>query len=110
MSILANRKPARKPRAKPARSIRLVLPLNGDARNGVVRITVGKAAQDYFLSRIPSDFGTAFVLEKVGDEEATAYSVNLAADRNLCDCQGHARWAHCKHADGLAALVAAGKL
>jgi hypothetical protein len=110
MAILANRKPASKPRKKPARSIRLVLRPNGDGRNGVVRITVGKESQDYFVSRIPSDFGTAFVLEKVGDEGGTAYNVNLAADRNLCDCQGHARWAHCKHADGLAALVKAGKL
>jgi hypothetical protein len=110
MAIIANRKPARKPRAKPARSIRLAVPPNADGRNGVVRITVGQAAQDYFLSRIPSDFGTAFCLEKVGDEEGTAYNVNLAADRNLCDCQGHARWHHCKHADGLAALVQAGRL
>jgi hypothetical protein len=71
---------------------------------------VGKASTDYFLSRIPSDFGTAFCLEKVGDAEGAAYHICLSADRNLCDCQGHARWQHCKHADGLAALVAAGKL
>jgi hypothetical protein len=50
------------------------------------------------------------MVEKVGDPEGTAYHVNLNADGNLCDCQGQARWHHCKHADGLAALAATGKL
>jgi hypothetical protein len=110
MSILANRKPERKPRKKPARSIRVVLPVNAEGRNGVVKITVGKESQDYFVSRIPSDWGTAFVLEKVGDAEATAYSVNVNADAPLCDCKGFCRWQRCKHAEGLAALVRHGKL
>jgi hypothetical protein len=110
MSVLANRKQPVKPRKKPARSIRLVLPPNGEGRNGVVKITVGKESQDYFLSAIPSDWGRAFVLEKVGDPEGTAYSVNVNADAPLCDCKGHARWHRCKHVEGLAALVAAGRL
>jgi hypothetical protein len=102
--------PARKPRKKPARTIRLAIPVNADGRNGVVRITVGKESQDYFLSRIPSDFGAGFCLEKLGDEEGTAYQVNVSEGGRLCDCKGFCRWQRCKHADGLAALVKAGKL
>jgi hypothetical protein len=95
-------------RVKPVRTIRLVLPLNAEGKNGVVRIAVGKDAADYLLDRLPSDFGTAFRVQKAG--EHVFYNVCLTADGNLCDCKGHARWQRCKHADGLAALVKAGRL
>jgi hypothetical protein len=95
-------------RVKPARTIRVVLPLNSEGKNGVVRIAVGKDAADYLVDRLPSDFGTAFRVQKAGED--TFYNVNLSADGNLCDCKGHARWQRCKHADGLAALVAANRL
>jgi hypothetical protein len=98
----------RKPRVKPARTIRLVVPPNAEGRNAVVRIAVGQDAADYLLDRLPSDFGTAFRLQKAGED--VFYNVCLSDGGNLCDCQGHARWQHCKHADGLAALVQAGKL
>jgi hypothetical protein len=97
-------------RVKPARSIRLVVPLNDQGENGLLRITVGKDTADYFLTRIPADFGTAFRLEKVGEEDATAYHVNLNGQQSTCECKGFTRWNHCKHADGLAALSAAGKV
>jgi hypothetical protein len=73
-----------------------------------VRITVGGKATDYYLTGIPSDFGRGFRLEKMGAEET--YHVNLDADRQTCECKGHLRHGHCKHADGLAALIAASKL
>ena len=72
-------------------------------------ITVGKADPTrYFLWPIPSDFGTAFRLEKFEDGEV--YTVNLDGERSSCDCLGHLPWGHCKHAEGLAVLKAAGKL
>jgi hypothetical protein len=97
-------------RVKPVRTIRLVLPLNGEGENGVVRIAVGKDAADYLLDRLPSDFGTAFRVQKAGED--AFYNVNLSADgtADVCDCKGFSRWARCKHRDGLAALVKAGRL
>jgi hypothetical protein len=78
---------------------------------GVVRITVGKDEADYLLTEIPADFGRGFLLEKVGlDCEESAYHVNIDSDNRTCECQGYLRHSHCKHADGLAALVAAGRL
>jgi len=100
----------RKPRQKPARSIRLTLqPFDGNP--GVVQITVGKERADYFVTPIPADFGRGFKVEKMGDEaDPTAYHVNLDGEQRSCECKGFGRWHHCKHADGLAALVKAGQL
>jgi hypothetical protein len=49
-------------------------------------------------------------VQKAGEE--AAYEVCLSADgtADACDCKGFARWSHCKHRDGLAALVKAGRL
>jgi hypothetical protein len=99
----------RKPRVKPARSIRLVVPMNEQGENGLLRITVGKDSADYFLARIPADFGTAFRVEKVGSE-GDAYHVNLNGRQTTCECKGFTRWNRCKHVDGLTALNAAGRL
>ena len=100
----------RKPRPKPERRIRLCVRPDGPSA-GVVRITVGKDEADYFLTEIPADFGRGFQVEKVGiDCAEAAYHVNLDADRRTCECQGFLRHEHCKHADGLAALIAAGRL
>ena len=106
MSNLTN---ARK-RVKPVRTIRLVVPLNAEGVNGLVRITVGKDTADYFLSTVAADFGTGFKLEKIGGTEI--YHVNLAADpkQHTCECKGFGRWAHCKHVDGMVALQRAGQL
>jgi hypothetical protein len=95
-------------RVKPARSVRLLVGPGDDGKGGVVRIAVGKVAADYLLDMIPADFGRGFRLAKAGEE--TAYHVNLSADGRLCDCPGHSRWGHCKHADGLAALTTASRL
>ena len=63
------------------------------------------------LTPIPADFGRGFRLEKIGLEaNGEAYHVNLDGDRRSCECKGFGRWNHCKHADGLAALIAAGRL
>jgi len=112
MNVTATAAPRqRKPRPKPERRIRLAVPLNADGKNGVAAITVGKDAADYFLERIPSDWGTAFKVEKIGLEcKEAAYDVHLDGEKRSCTCKGFARWQHCKHADGLDALVKAGKL
>ena len=99
----------RKPRPKPARSIRLCVKPSAESA-GVVTIRVGKAAQDYILTEIPADFGRGFLVEKVSFDAPAAYHVNVAADKRTCECEGYNRWQKCKHADGLAALIAAGRL
>jgi hypothetical protein len=98
----------RKPRPKPERRIRLAVGLNERGQGGVVAITVGKETHEYIADRLASDWGTAFRLSNI--DNLKVYEVNLDGDKRTCDCKGFARWNHCKHSDGLAALVKAGKL
>ena len=106
-------KPARKPRPKPARLVRLFIPPDGLA-SGVVRIVVGAASTYYALREIRSDVGgRAFELTKLGPEaDGEVYHVLLTgnARTDTCTCKGFCRWSKCKHRDSLAALVAAGRL
>ena len=95
---------------KPERRIRLALPPSEVNPFAIVVITVGKASASYHVRPIPSDFGTAYAVEKSGGVAAEVYHVNLAPDGHTCECKGFARWNHCKHADGLAALQRAGQL
>lgn len=97
----------RKPRPKPERRIRLCVKPEGIS-SGLVRIRVGKVESDYYLTEMAADFGRGFRLEKVGGDEV--YHVNADGDTKSCDCKGHSRHGHCKHADGLSALIAGGKL
>jgi hypothetical protein len=98
-----------KSRAKPPRSVGLVIRPEGYA-SGVLRIRVGESETDYVITPMRSDFGRAFRLEKVGTDAGETYHVCLDGAKTTCDCKGFARWSHCKHADGLTALVAAGRL
>jgi hypothetical protein len=46
---------------------------------------------DYFLHRLPSDFGTAFRLVKIPGDR-TGYDVPLSRDgRDSCECDGFLR-------------------
>jgi hypothetical protein len=100
----------RKPRPKPQRFARLCIRPEGTAP-GIVRLTVGHDGADYFLTELPADFGRGFLVEKVGiDRDTAKYHVNLDGDRRSCECKGFLRHGHCKHADGIAALIAAGRL
>jgi hypothetical protein len=80
----------------------------------VLTLTVGAKSTHYYLSRVPSDFGIAYRLEKFGIEGADVYNVLLAADGNhVCECLGHLKHGHktrCKHVASLLALRAAGRL
>jgi hypothetical protein len=102
----------RKPRAKPARSIRLVIPPAGGT--GVIRITVAQQSTDYSVREFRSEVGgRAFELAKLGlTADGEVYHVRLTGDprQDSCDCKGFVRHSHCKHRDGLAALTAAGRL
>jgi hypothetical protein len=99
----------RKPRSKPERSIRLILAPTATMR-GLVRITVNGRAKDYLLAPAPSDFGRGFHLEATGLDGGAAYAVCLDGDKASCECKGFLKWGHCKHVEGLAALVKAGRL
>jgi hypothetical protein len=112
MNVTATAAPRqRKPRSKPERRIRLAVRPGPDGKNGVAVITVGKDEADYFVDRIPADWGTAFKVEKIGLEcQEGAYHVQLDGEKRSCTCMGFTRWQRCKHSDGLAALVKAGKL
>jgi hypothetical protein len=99
----------RRQRRKPQRFVRLVLAPSA-TETGVIRLTVGKASQDYLLTPIPSDYGRAFRVVKLGIDAKGDYAVNVDGAKRTCDCLGHLKHGHCKHGDSLAALIAAGKL
>jgi SWIM zinc finger len=100
----------RKPRPKPARSIRVEVRPEGDYP-AIVRITVGKEHADYFVRQLAADYGRGFAVEKIGlHENEPPYHVNIDGDRKTCECKGFLRHGYCKHSDGIAALIAAGQL
>jgi hypothetical protein len=99
-----------RPRVKPSRSARVFVRPDGN-QAGVVRLTVGKDHADYLVRRLASDFGDAYRLDKVGVfGDTSSYDVNLCDAGRTCECAGFLRHGHCKHVDGLAALIAAGQL
>lgn len=100
---------ASNPRLKPVRTVRLVVtPIEG--AHGFIEITSGKKATGYFLDAIPADFGRGFRLEKDDDDGCEVYHVNINAIHGHCDCLGNEAHGHCKHVDGIKALLKAGKL
>jgi hypothetical protein len=104
-------KKTRKPRVKPERRITMQQAPNADGKGAIVEITVGKETDFYFVDKVPSDFGTAFKLEKCNyDGNDTTYHTLLDGQRSSCECKGYLRHHHCKHIDGLTALVQLGKL
>ena len=82
--------------------------------NGIIemRITFEKRSEihRYFLTRLTSDFGTAFRLEKIGDDasctDGEIYAVCIDGTRSTCECKGFLRWGHCKHVDACTAITA----
>jgi hypothetical protein len=99
----------RKPRAKPARSINVAVRPSEVNPFYVVKIVEGKKTDYYSVRPIPSDWGTAYQMAKL-PEENEPYSVCLAGADSTCDCKGHLRHGHCRHVEGLTALANAGRL
>jgi hypothetical protein len=99
----------RKPRPKQPRSLRLLAP-------GLVRVALGKKSDLYTIHRVPSDYGIAYRVHKVGAVGTAgqdAYHVNLSADGDTCECQGHLRHGHktvCRHLAMVKVLVATGRI
>jgi hypothetical protein len=72
-------------------------------------------ADRYAVWAIPSDYGRAFRVVKVGDEEASYYAVNVGGEGEpaTCECKGHLQHGDrtvCRHIACLRALIASGKL
>jgi hypothetical protein len=99
-----------RPRVKPAR--KATLQTIGNVL--VLWLTTGKLTIGYQLERIDSELGgTAFRLAKAhqgGNDEPEVYHVLLHGWQTSCDCAGHSYTGHCKHVEGLEALIKAGKI
>lgn len=115
-AITTNAPKQRKPRAKPARSIRILEQPSEDTCGWcAVALTVGKQTDTYLLHTVPCEFGNGaigFEVEKLDANfnPAETYHVLLNGEESTCDCRGFERWSHCKHKDGLETLVKLGKL
>lgn len=73
-------------------------------------ITDRVEAADYVARAIPSDYGEAYVVQKVSDPDDPTYHVNLCGSASSCECLGHLRWGHCRHVEGLTVLDMLGVL
>jgi hypothetical protein len=76
----------------------------------VVVIAVGTTEDTYHVTPIPSDFGTAFPVEKVSNPVLRTYATCLEGNGGHCSCKGFCHRGTCRHIDGLHALKAAGQL
>jgi hypothetical protein len=115
------RKPRQHTKAEVTRTIRMIIGLNEYGRCGLFRITEVThllkgpkvKVDEYFLDKIPSDFGEAFLVEKRDyrplqeGEEESRYHVLIANEQDRsCECKGFLRHGHCRHITGLLALRA----
>jgi hypothetical protein len=78
---------------------------------GIVRIQAGRDDwwTDYFITRLATHFGVAFrLVQMIG--EHLRYDVLLDSRRSSCECKGFLHWGHCKHVEGLQALLDAGRI
>jgi hypothetical protein len=103
-------RPARRSRTRPVpiRTMRLLLPVQGEDKPGLLKLTVNGDAQTYWLSPIESPLGRAFTLRKL--RSADEYHVLLRQDGHTCDCKGGTYHGYFKHQDAVAELVARGSV
>jgi hypothetical protein len=80
-----------------------VLRQNGNGLD--VRIRTPRDNSAYRVSGVESDFGRGFLFE---NESGESYHVHLDGEDRSCECTGHLRHGHCKHADGILALIRCG--
>ena len=102
--MAATSTPARKPAAKPVRT------LSFDRAEMTLVLTVGTLAVAYCLFELPCDDAGRRVF-RVGKYDLTEkYTVSVKAGVPECDCKGGVYAGHCKHGDAIKSLVAGGKL
>jgi hypothetical protein len=97
-------------KTKKARHATLTAMSNGKS---CLWLTQDGTTTGYVMTRLASDFGTAYRLGKASAEGCTEeYDVNLDFNHGFhtCECKGFIRWNHCKHVESLIALTNAGKL
>jgi hypothetical protein len=80
-----------------------------------MRLSVNGQTTGFYLSRVPSDFDTAWQLEKFAADDGSdpserVYHVLCTEGHSSCDCKGHQRHEHCRHASAVEALLRAGRI
>ncbi len=106
--------PARPVTRNPARTIRWLDPANRTvfaiAETKAGTRTPAYTVEDvYTLTELDSPLGRAFHLVKHGPRGGTPdteHDVLLAEDGCRCDCRGFEHHGHCRHVEGLTALLA----
>jgi hypothetical protein len=95
--------------ASPARSIRIVRPLDGRGV-GVFSVSARGETAHYVLREIPCEIGgRGFEVHKLG--LGTLYHVRVGRPVDCsCECRGFLAHGHCRHILGLLALIREGKL
>lgn len=91
------------------RTVRLMETSEGHA----LRIQDRRSLNYYRLTRLPSDFGTAYRLQKTVSGRECYDVCLLEGGRSTCECLGHLSSRakkECKHIAALFALTKAGKL
>ncbi len=99
-------------RVKPVRTIAVTLrpsDVNPFYAVNVVEKTARTVKSDtYFVRELANDLGRAFEMRKAGEEEP--YHVLLSDAGQQCECKGFLKWGHCRHIEGLTALIQRGQL
>lgn len=96
-------------RTPPRRSVCLVRPPGADGV-AAIHLAVGKDEGYYAVREIPCEIGgRGFAVHRLG--LGTLYHVRVGEPADCsCECKGFLRHGHCKHVQGLRALLEAGQL
>ncbi len=104
---------------KTNRTVRVTYAANDGTGRVVVEIRSwtgarGKVKSDlYVIAPLPSDWGLAFTVAKVGPDNVPApepYHVMVDGLHSLCGCRGFISHQHCRHLEAVRALIAAKKI